>query len=323
MESSQHKNSNIPKMMEFIPHNVNIDFVKKFPLTGILSLIMVIGSILLVAIKGLNYGVDFSGGAEVQVKFSQSVDLASVRKVLAEEGFDSASVQSIGDPSANEYLIKVSADEKNLNAVTNTISEGFKKSFQSQGVEIRKTDIVGPKAGAELRMSGLKALFYAVLIISIYIGLRFDFKYSPGAICSLLHDTIITIGVFSLVGKEFSLQIVAALLTVIGYSVNDTVVVYDRIREHEGNFTQSALKNLINSALNETLSRTFLTSGTVFFVALAMYFWGGESIQDFFFSMIVGTILGTYSTLFIAAPLTIFFDKLQKGKVSQTPASLT
>lgn len=297
------------KMMEFISPNIKIDFAGKFPVACIISAILFFGSLGLIFYKGLNFGVDFRGGAEVQVKFQNAVSLSELRKALEESGHQGASVQSIGKDEENEYLIKVSADEKNLNIVSNAISTSLSKKFAQSGIEIRKTDIVGPKAGAELRNSGIKAMIYAILAITIYIGLRFDFKYTPGAVVALIHDVTITIGMFALTGREFTLQIIAALLTIIGYSVNDTVVVFDRVRELEDAGSGQPFRTLINNAINETLSRTILTSGTVFIVSLAMFFWGGPAIQDFFFAMVIGVILGTYSTVYVATPLTLYFDK--------------
>jgi preprotein translocase subunit SecF len=291
----------------------NFDFVFKFPVAVSSILMLVLGSLALFFSKGLNYGVDFSGGAEIQVKFGQSVQLDSIRDALKAAGYNSSSVQSIGEASENEFLVKVAATENlNLNEVTDKITKMFQTDLQSQQAEIRKTDIVGPKAGEQLRISGFQAMAWALLMIMIYIALRFDYKYSPGAIVALLHDVIIIIGIFALMNKEFSLQIVGALLAVIGYSVNDTVVVYDRVRENEEKAPQSKLNELINKALNETLSRTLLTSITTFLVAGVMFVMGGGIIHDFFFAICLGVIVGTYSSIFVAAPTVMFFDKLNK-----------
>jgi preprotein translocase subunit SecF len=297
-----------------------INFASKFPVAGALSVVLVILSLILFAWKGLNYGVDFRGGAEVQVKFAKEVTLSQLRKRLENNGFDGASVQTIGPTSENEFLIKVKVSDLNLNEVTQKLTTLLTEQYREQSPEIRKTDIVGPKAGKELRNSGFQAMFWALLAIMIYVGLRFDFKYSPGAIVALFHDVTIIIGIFSLTGKEFTLQIVAALLAVIGYSVNDTVVVYDRVREHEEKYSGIGLVDHINNALNETLSRTILTSCTTLFVSLAMLFFGGTVIHDFFFSISLGVAIGTYSSIFVAAPATLVMDKYfgekeEQGKV--------
>ncbi len=289
----------------------NVDFTGKFIFAVPLSLGLVAISLFLFFSKGLNYGVDFRGGAEVQVHFKETVNLEDLRGALEKAGFSSSSVQSIGgEVQKNSFLIKVNAEEKDLNAVTDKITDLLTSQFAQAGAEIDKTDIVGPKAGEQLRISGFQAMAWALLMIMIYIALRFDYKYSPGAIVALIHDVLIIVGVFALMDKEFSLQIVGALLAVIGYSVNDTVVVYDRVREHEEKSPGKTLKEKINTALNETLSRTFLTSFTTFLVAAVMYAMGGAGIEDFFFAICLGVIIGTYSSLFVAAPTILFFDKI-------------
>lgn len=286
------------------------DFVAKFPMAVIFSTILIAGSIFLLVSRGLNYGVDFRGGAEVQVKFENNVSVNDVRSSLNKGKLKVSSIQSIGEPANNELLIKVGASEKNINKVTQSITDIINKDFAEKGVEIRKTDIVGPKAGERLRVSGFQAMVWALLAIMIYIGLRFDFKYAPGAIVALFHDVVIILGVFAITDREFSLQIVGALLAVIGYSVNDTVVVYDRVREHEEK-SPSKLTKLINTALNETLSRTILTSATTLFVSVCMFAMGGGVIHDFFFAITLGVFIGTYSSLFVAAPTVLFFDRFQ------------
>ena len=295
-----------------------VNFAAKFKLAGLFSAILVIAGLGLFAGKGLNYGVDFRGGAEVQVKFGQSITIPELRATLADNNFKGASVQTIGDISENEFLIKVKVGENNLNKVTQNMTDLLTREYQSKQVEIRKTDIVGPKAGKELRNSGFQAMFWALLAIMIYVGLRFDFKYSPGAIIALFHDVTIIVAIFSLTGKEFTLQIVAALLAVIGYSVNDTVVVYDRVREHEEKYSGLKLVEHINNALNETLSRTILTSCTTLFVSLAMLFFGGSVIHDFFFAISLGVAIGTYSSIFVAAPATLIMDKYFGGAQEAT-----
>lgn len=291
----------------------DINFTSKFPMAVIFSAILVIGSIVMFATKGLNYGVDFRGGAEIQVKFGEAINLNDLRASLKKAGFNSSSVQSLGDVADNEYMIKVAAGEENLNKVTDSITKMLATDFASIKPDIQKTDIVGPKAGEQLRISGFQAMVWALLMIMIYIALRFDYKYSPGAIVALIHDVVIIIGVFVLLQKEFSLQIVGALLAVIGYSVNDTVVVYDRVREHEEKDGSKNLRSLINVALNETLSRTVLTSLTTLIVSGIMFLMGGGVIHDFFFAITLGVFIGTYSSLFVAAPTILFFEKFAGG----------
>ena len=297
-------------MMEIIKSDTKINFVSKFKLTGAISLLMVIAFIA-IAVKSLGFGVDFRGGAEVQVKFASHIDVQELRKALKKDGHGTAIVQSIGELDGNEFLIKVSSTKEDLNVVADKIGKLLSTQFSSSGADIRKVDIVGPKAGANLRIAGFTAMAWALLAIMVYIGLRFDFKYSPGAIAALIHDVIFILGIFALCNIEFTLQTVAALLAVIGYSVNDTVIVYDRVREHEEKFAGKTLAEHINAAVNETLSRTVLTSGTTLFVSLSMLLMGGPAIKDFFLAITLGVFVGTYSSIFVAAPVTLAFDRLK------------
>ncbi len=294
-------------MMEFIKSDTKIKFSNHYMVTATISFLLVAVS-LFGAFTKMKYGVDFRGGAEIQVKFAQTVDLNDMRKTLKNEGFK-VQVQSIGDVVNHEYLLKVAADEGNLNEVTEKVSAALTTDYASAGVEIRKVDIVGPKAGKQLRFSGFQAMLWALIAIMVYIGLRFDFKYSPGAIIALFHDVTIILGVFAFTGTEFTLQTVAALLAVIGYSVNDTVIVYDRVREHEQKFSHLPLKLQIDNAINETLSRTILTSGTTLFISAIMFFFGGLAIRDFFLAITLGVVIGTYSSIYVAAPVTLIFQR--------------
>lgn len=293
----------------------NVDYVGMFKIAGALSMALIIGTIVLFFTKGINYGVDFRGGVEVQVKFHETVGLGDLRAVLEENKVPMSQLQSIGDDKQNEFLLKLETDKGgDLNAVSNQVSTVLTSKYGEGKFEILKNDIVGPKAGAELRTSAFKALFWAILAIMIYLALRFDYKFAPGAIAALLHDVTIIIGAFILTQKEFSLQIVAALLAIIGYSVNDTVVIYDRVREIEEAHPTLSTVEIINRALNETMSRTIITSLTVFGVSIVMLFMGGSVIHDFFFAMTIGVILGVYSTIFIAIPMTAFYEKLVNKK---------
>lgn len=295
-------------MLEIIKADTKIDFVSKFSFSAILSIVLVIASLFVIFSK-MKYGVDFRGGAEVQVKFENDIKQGDLRSTLKKNGFEGTSVQRIGDRAENEFIIKVQGTEKNLNSITEKVSAVLKSRFSADGALIRKVDIVGPKAGAQLRISGLQAMLWAMIAIMVYVGLRFDFKYSPGAIIALFHDVSIVLGIFALTGTEFTLQTVAALLAVIGYSVNDTVIVYDRVREHEEKHAGLELSIHINNAINETLSRTILTSGTTLFISLTMYFFGGPAIKDFFLAISLGVLIGTYSSVFVAAPVTLLFEK--------------
>lgn len=290
----------------------NIDYVGKFKVAGLFSLALVVATVVMFFTKGLNYGVDFRGGVEIQVKFKQALTLGDLRTALAENNVPMSQLQSIGEDGQNEFLLKLESDKGDLNAISAQVSSVFTKKYGPDSFEILKNDIVGPKAGAQLRISAFKALAWAILAIMVYLALRFDYKFAPGAIAALIHDVIIILGCFILTQKEFSLQIVAALLAIIGYSVNDTVVIYDRVREIESSNPGIGSFEIMNRALNETMSRTIITSMTVLGVSLVMLFMGGPVIHDFFFAMSVGTILGVYSTIFVAIPLTVFTERFNK-----------
>jgi preprotein translocase subunit SecF len=294
----------------------NVDYVGLFKIAGLASAALIVATIVMFFTKGLNYGVDFRGGVETQVKFKQKVELGDLRALMNEKGVGLSQLQSIGDDSQNEFLLKLDSDKGDLNAVSSQVSSVLTEKYGQGSFEILKNDIVGPKAGAELRTSAFKALAWAILAIMIYLALRFDYKFAPGAIVALIHDVTIIIGAFIFTQKEFSLQIIAALLAIIGYSVNDTVVIYDRVREIESTNPNLNSFSVINRAINETMSRTIITSSTVLGVSLVMLFWGGSVIHDFFFAMTIGVVLGVYSTIFIAVPMTVITEKLMNKKAA-------
>lgn len=295
----------------------NVDWVNMFKFAGLGSLLLFLGTIALFFSKGLNYGVDFRGGVEIQVKFNAKTELGQLREFFASKNVPVSQLQTIGDEDQNEFLLKLDSDEKSdLNKVSANVGSVLNEKYGAGSFEILKNDIVGPKAGAELRTSAFKALMWAILAIMIYLALRFDYKFAPGAIAALIHDVTLIIGAFILTQKEFSLQIVAALLAIIGYSVNDTVVIYDRVREIEAAHPNLSTGEIINRAINETMSRTIITSLTVLGVSVVMLIWGGQVIHDFFFAMTIGVILGVYSTIFIAIPMTVVYEKFVTKKAA-------
>ena len=298
-------------MIELIKHGTHFDFVSKIKYISTASFILI--CICLYGIfNKMNYGVDFRGGAEIQTKFEKTVQLDHLRSALDRGGFKGVSVQTIGEDSDNALLIKVQAEEGQLNLITKNITETLQKDFTDNKVEIQKVDIVGPKAGKELRYSAIQAMLWAIVSIMIYIAIRFDFRNAPGAMISLFHDVVVVAGIVAFTGHEFSLQTVAALLAIIGYSINDTVIVYDRIREHEERDATIPMATHINDAVNDTLSRTIVTSGATLLTSASMYFLGGVAINDFFFAMSVGIIFGTYSSVYVAASVTLFTDNFMK-----------
>lgn len=308
-------------MRELIKHGTKIDFVKTFPVIFGLSVVLMIWAVYGVFAR-MNYGVDFRGGAEVQVRFKENVAMDAVRSALSEDGFKGVSVQTIGEEKDHEVLVKVQASEAELNAVTTKVGESLNKRFSAQGAEVQKVDIVGPKAGKQLRFSAMQAMMWALVAIMIYIGVRFDFRYAPGAFLSLFHDVVVVAGVVAWTGNEFSLQTVAALLSIIGYSINDTCIIYDRIREHEDHVPGLTFGQHINEAVNDTLSRTIITAGATLLVSATMFFIGGAAIRDFFFAMTTGIVFGVYSSIFVASALTYYTDAMLVKKNEKTQKAL-
>lgn len=300
-------------MFTIIKPGTKIDFVGKMRMCAIISVITVVICLILVATK-MNYGVDFRGGAEIEVKTQQHLALDDIRTSLEKAGVKGATIQTIGEESENEVLLKIHASPEELNAAAATVEKIMKTDFANAGIEIRKVDVVGAKAGSQLRLSAILAILWSFISIMIYLGLRFDFRYAPGVVISLLHDTAVVLGLYALFGFEFSLQTVAAILAIIGYSLNDTVIVYDRVREHEHKFPGMDFLTLINNATNETLPRTIMTSLATLMVTVLMYLLGGGAIKDFFFAFSVGIVVGTYSSIYIASAFTYELDCFQKWR---------
>lgn len=296
--------------MEFIKPGTNFDFVGKRKIAIGISIVLIIISILSVVMhKGLNFGIDFAGGTIIQVKFTKTTGADVIRKTFQNIKIDDAIIQEIGQ---NEVIVRTNQPmTKELQA---KVEEAMNGQFGTGNFEIRRIEFVGPKVGKDLTNKAILAIVFAWLGMLIYIAWRFEFRYGLGAIIALIHDTIITIGALSLLNKEFTLVIVAALLTIIGYSINDTIVVFDRIRENRKKDLKKSLAEIINSSVNETLSRTILTSLTVFLVLLALFFLGGPVIHDFAFALLIGIVVGTYSSIFIASPIVLLFENLQLSK---------
>jgi preprotein translocase subunit SecF len=387
------------KSFDIVPHGTNFDFVGKRHIAVVLSLVVNAAVILwsIPAIHGLNFGVDFAGGTEMEVKFSHPVDPGTVRKTVEDAGFKGASVQTYGNESENSFLIRVERislmgvedvkrvvsavqarfpvetwsfnpefgdkidfqfktqpkpeelkavvegagvkvrevrEEQGLTAGTRSfavITQGIQEkiepelaaAFKDAKPEVRRVEYVGPAVGRELRNQGFKAIVYAMALIVVYVGLRFDFRFSPGVIIALLHDAIITLGYFAFTGREFNLTSIAVILTVVGYSVNDTVVVYDRIRENTHKYKGKSLAEIVNLSINEVLGRTFLTSFATALSLVGLLVYGVGTIFDFSAAMLVGIVSGTYSTWFIAAPMTIWLEeRAAKKKARPAPAQI-
>ena len=306
--------------MQFIKQGVNVDFVgRRFLFISLSMIIILIGIASLVFHGGLNYGIDFVGGTLVQVKFSKPTTPDNIRKALKNLDLGSSTIQQFEEASGEEFLIRVEKSKSDLVGLSDEIKATLDKAYGANQVDIRRVEMVGPKVGKDLRRQGFLAIIYAMIGILIYVTFRFEFKFALGAVVALFHDVIITIGIFSLLDKEFSLSILAALLAIVGYSLNDTIVVYDRIRENLRQPGKRSYEELINQSINETLSRTILTSLTTVLVLISLFFLGGGVIHDFAFALIVGVVVGTYSSIFIASPIVIAMKgmKVFQGKRSR------
>lgn len=339
---------------EILKRDTNIDFIGMRKYAYVLSAVMLLTGILSLIVKGgPQYGIDFMGGFNVQVKFSQAVELDKLRVALNSPALPSLVVQDFGEASDHEVLLRASYSDQSATAVREAVTSGLESAFPGVTHEIQRLEMVGPKVGADLREKALEAIFYAVLLIATYISGRFEqkwmvaglmaaglasvvyvldllnaptglsvivatlaalvlcvvlrLKYALGAIVALIHDVMVPLGVFSLLNKDVDLTIIAALLTIVGYSLNDTIIIYDRIRENIRGKVSTSLDVVINSSVNQTLSRTLITAGTTFVAVFALYVFGGGVIHDFALTMLIGVVVGTYSSIFVGAPILAFF----------------
>jgi len=340
--------------MEFIKHDVNIDFIGKRNIAFLLSGVVIIFTFLLLIWKGgPNYGVDFSGGLLIQVKLEHAHTIDEIRNALRAVQLEDSIIQEFGEKGQFEYLIRVRKTGIKLAGLGDRVKYALSSEF-GRGVDMRRIEMVGPKVGKDLRQKALFAIFYALLFIAIYISGRFELKwmmsivmalslafvvyvtsifdvsvtwlillalvvtvalcwflklkYALGAIIALMHDVIITIGAFAMSDREISLSVIAALLTIVGYSLNDTIIVFDRIRENLRRSRKRPLEEVINKSINQTLSRTILTSSTTLIVVVALFVLGGSVIHDFAFAMLVGIVVGTYSSIFVASPILLIWE---------------
>ena len=296
------------------------DFLSFSPFVTTCSLLLSLVAVVWIIVNGLNYGIDFAGGNEVQVRFQSPPKVEELREYVSEKGFSKPSVQTFGDEE-NEFLIFIEninsegEEEGKNSAAMEGLIKSFKKDFAEQGVEIRKVDSVGPQIGSELRKKGILAVFYSLIMILIYLAIRFDYKFAPAAVVCLFHDAILTLWIFALFDLVVSVQTLAALLAIIGYSLNDTIVTFDRIRENKEYFgRKESFFQLCNRSINDVLSRTILTSVTTMMAVGIMWFYTDGVIKDFAFTLGVGVIIGTYSSIYIATPLVIFIDRFQKKR---------
>jgi len=311
--------------MEWIRHDINLDIVGKRHFFVIFSTVLNIAAILLILFKGFNYGIDFAGGLDLRVEFNKSVHINEVRSVIDSLNIKGAQVSEFMITGKYIFSIKTKGEHqllasqmnlaheagtaKVLPDVSHKIISELQKRFGEDSVSIISTDMVGARVGADLRKKGIWAISLAMLAMMIYLGLRYNFRYSPGAIVAVIHDVLLTAGLFALTGKEVTLTVVAAFLTIAGYSMNDNIVIFDRIREGHTKYRRLSLLEICNKSINETLSRTILTSFATALSVVGLYFYGGDIIKDFAFAMLFGIVVGTYSSIYIASPIYILLEE--------------
>ena len=301
--------------LKLVPPNTKIDFIGRRKAAFVFSALLVALSLVFFAVKGLNYGIDFKGGILMEVRTPGAADIDALRKRLSGLGLGEVALQEFGQPT--DVLIRIERQpggEKGQMVAVEKVKEALGRDVASY----RRTEFVGPKVGGELIQAGILAVVLSLLGIMVYVWFRFEWQFSIGAIVALTHDVVATIGLFSVLGLEFNLATVAAILTIAGYSINDTVVVFDRIRENLRKFKTMTIEALLNLSLNQTLSRTLLTSVTTLLALLAIYIFGGAVIRDFGFALIWGVLVGTYSSIFVASPVVMMLkirESITSGSV--------
>lgn len=307
------------KGMDFFPHDLRLPFMRYKGIALVASVVLMLASLAVFAVKGLNYGVDFKGGSLLEVQStSGTANVSELRDKLGKLGLGAVQIQEFGSPT--DVLIRVEQQpggEAEQQVALKKVQDALAGQYAP-----RRTEVVGPAVSSELRLTGFIAVFVGVLAITAYVWFRFEWQFAVGVIVALAHDVLLTIGIFSLFQLEFDLSIVAALLTILGYSVNDSVVVSDRIRENLRKFKRMDLNELLNLSINETLSRTILTGCTAIVVLMALYIFGGEVIRNFNLAMLLGVLIGTYSSVFIAAPMLGYLGVKREwsGKAKDAPA---
>ena len=303
-------------MIELIKPGTNIDFARYYPYAMVGLAVAVVLAIVVPLVRGVNYGIDFTGGTLVQLRFSAPVDIGQIRDAVKTVSEGDASVQDFG---RNEYLVRLPESDPDLrkglpDQITARLTERLGNDVK---FEVMRVETVGPRVGKDLRRKAFLAVGASTLMMGIYVALRFELRFAIGAAAALLHNVLITFVALCLFGYEFDLNVVAALLTIVGFSVNDTVVISDRIRENMRKNRREPLAELLNRSINETLSRTILNSGTVILVALTLYLFGGPMIHSLAFALLVGFIVGTYSSIFVASPIVLYMDFKPKARAKK------
>ena len=282
----------------------DINFVSKFRKANIASILIFILSVIFISFKGLNYGIDFKGGTLIELRTDTSIDVSSIRDSLNSMNLGDVNVKKFGKDG--DFLIKVEQKNANKNNFIPEIKKMLSNNLNTD-IDFRRVENVGPKVSSELLESSIIAISLALTAMLFYIWVRFEWQFSVGSIIALFHDVVITLGIFSVLSLEINLSIIAAVLTIVGYSMNDTVVIYDRIRENLLKYTKISITDVSNLSINETLARTIITSVTTLLALVSIYILGGEILRGFSFAMILGVIIGTYSSIFVASPILKFF----------------
>jgi preprotein translocase SecF subunit len=293
------------KLLKLVPDHTDIHFIELRPYTYVISALLVFGSIALFLFNGLNYGIDFKGGVMIEIATEKPVELGPLRSGLDKLGLGDVSIQTFGEPR-NLLLRFRGTTEQASNTKPVDLVKAKLAELVPGKIDYRRVETVGGKVGSELIVSGVMGLLLSMAAVVVYIWFRFEWQFGVAAIIALIHDVVSTIGLFALLGLEFNLTIIAALLTIVGYSLNDTVVVFDRARENLRKFRKMPLPELLNLTVNETLSRTIMTSGMTMTALLALLFFGGDVVRGFTIAMIWGIVTGTYSSIYVASPILLF-----------------
>ena len=302
--------------MELVKPGIRIPFTRYRKIAFVISTVVNLLVLVALFVRGPNLGVDFAGGTMIHIKFFQNVTIPAIREALNKNNLEPGEIQDFGEPGAHEFLIRMEKSAVELGALAQQVQKSLADGFGTDQFEVRRIESVGPKIGQDLRFRGTMSVIVATVMMGIYIwirfgsafGTKFGLLFGAGAVIALIHDVLVTTGALMLANYEFDLTVVAALLTIVGFSVNDTVVICDRVRENLRKIKRESLESIINTSINETLSRTILTTGTALLVLFALYFLGGDVIKPFAFALLVGFISGVYSTIFIASPVILLWE---------------
>ena len=300
--------------MEFVKPGININFVGRLKYAVAFSIVLTFICLVSILWKGLNYGIDFAGGTLVQIKLFKTISADEIRKVLNQISIDDSVIQPFG---SDEVVIRTAKSSSEIKGLSSKIEDSLNAAYGKGAFQVQRVEVVGPKVGKDLTQKAVLAVIFSWIGMLIYIAFRFELRYAVGGIVGVIHDVLVVVGIFSIFNIEFTLNVVAALLTVIGYSIHDTIVVFDRVRENVRKNTKKDLRTVMNESMNQTLSRTILTSFTVALVVAVLFIFGGAVIHDFAFALLVGVIFGTYSSVFIASPVVLAWENLKPSTLKK------